>query len=129
MDSTGIGTLSTNLQSIASITGLDTNINSLNSLDTESITNYNKAMKELVEVLGELNTELAKDNKLGFGSGTNAGDVVAKMDTIGGGGSGTGSSDQLERLNTLVGNLETVMIAVRDNTKATATNTSGNMYG
>lgn len=129
MDSTGIGTLSTNLQSIASITGLDTNINSLNSLDTESITNYNKAMKELVEVLGELNAELAKDNKLGFGSGTNAGDVVAKMDTIGGGGSGTGSSDQLERLNMLVGNLETVMREVSTNTKATATNTSGNIYG
>jgi hypothetical protein len=124
-ESAGFAAFTTNLQSIADVTGLDANINSLNSLDTESIINYNTAMKELVEVLGELNAELAKDNKVGFGSGTNAGDVVSKMDSIG--GSGTGNTDLLTSLNTKLDTLNTHMVAVKTNTRNTVGAISGNL--
>jgi hypothetical protein len=125
-NSAGIATLATNLQSVADVQGLATNVNMLNSLDTESISNYNTAMERLVEVLGELNDELSKDNKVGFGTGTNAGDVVAKMDSIGG-GSGTGSTEQLDRLNMLVAQLITLQHESNRNTRNTVTAINGNL--
>jgi hypothetical protein len=78
-------------------------------------------MENLVEVLKELNDELSKDNKVGFGSGTNAGDVVSKMDTIGGGGGGSQMSDQqLNRLNTTLDAVKTILEENRDYNQATA---------
>jgi hypothetical protein len=64
---------------------------SVEKLDTTGVVNYTSAMEKLVEVLGELNDELSKDNNgWSAGTGTNAGDVMA---TAGKGGSG--NSDQL----------------------------------
>ena len=65
-------------------------------------------MESLVEVLRKLNDELAKDNKFGAGTGTNAGDVVAKMDSIG------GSSSNSDQLNATMGSVLAVLSEIRD---------------
>ena len=122
----GLGGLSTNLQAVANVTGLKANIDALNSLDNSSVVAYNNTMKELVEIMKELNDELAKDNKVGFGTGTNAGDVVSKMDSIGG-GSGTGSAEQLDRLNMLVAQLVSLQTEGNRNTQNTVRAISGNL--
>ena len=123
---TGLSGLATNLQAVANVTGLKANIDALNSLDNSSVVAYNNTMRELVDVMKELNDELAKDNKVGFGTGTNAGDVVAKMDTIGG-GSGSGSSEQLDRLNMLVGQLIALNTDIKSNTGRTVNAINGNL--
>ena len=82
------------LVSFSTIQGLENNLNAIkNGLDIDGVTSYTEAMQKLVEVLGELNDELNKDNYTGPGHGTNAGTVVDKMQTIG--SSGGGSSEQL----------------------------------
>lgn len=96
-------------------------VTALNSLDTAGVLSYTTAMENLVEVLKELNDELSKDNKVGFGSGTNAGDVVSKMETIGGGGGGSQMSEQqLNRLNTTLDAVKTILEENRDYNQATA---------
>ena len=96
------------VQSFASIPELQNNLETLKKgLDINGVRTYTSAMESLVEVLGKLNDELAKDNKFGVGTGTNAGDVVAKMDSIGGGG----NSDQL---NATMGSVLAVLSEIRD---------------
>ena len=98
------------VQSFASIPELQNNLEILKKgLDINGVRTYTSAMESLVEVLGKLNNELAKDNKFGAGKGTNAGDVVAKMDSIGGGSSG--NSDQL---NATMGSVLAVLSEIRD---------------
>ena len=98
------------VQSFASIPELQNNLETLKKgLDINGVRTYTSAMESLVEVLGKLNDELAKDNKFGLGKGTNAGDVVAKMDSIGGGSSG--NSDQL---NATMGSVLAVLSEIRD---------------
>ena len=88
------------LGQFANIEGLQNNLDILKSgLDTRSVRSYTDSMKQLVEVLGELNEELAKDNKFGIGTGENAGSVLAKMDSIGGGGA---SSEEVNNTLQLV---------------------------
>ena len=97
------------VQAFASIPELQNNLETLKKgLDINGVRTYTSAMESLVEVLGKLNNELAKDNKFGIGNGTNAGDVVAKMDSIGGGG---GNSDQL---NSTMGAVLAVLSEIRD---------------
>jgi hypothetical protein len=97
------------VQSFASIPDLQNNLETLKKgLDINGVRTYTSAMESLVEVLGKLNDELAKDNKFGAGKGTNAGDVVAKMDSIGGGSS---NSDQL---NATMGSVLAVLSEIRD---------------
>lgn len=97
------------VQSFASIPDLQNNLETLKKgLDINGVRTYTSAMESLVEVLGKLNDELAKDNKFGVGKGTNAGDVVAKMDSIGGGSS---NSDQL---NSTMGSVLAVLSEIRD---------------
>ena len=97
------------VQSFASIPELQNNLETLKKgLDINGVRTYTSAMESLVEVLGKLNDELAKDNKFGVGKGTNAGDVVAKMDSIGGSGS---NSDQL---NATMGSVLAVLSEIRD---------------
>ena len=97
------------VQSFASIPELQNNLETLKKgLDINGVRTYTSAMESLVEVLGKLNDELAKDNKFGVGTGTNAGDVVAKMDSIGGGSS---NSDQL---NATMGSVLAVLSEIRD---------------
>ena len=96
------------MQSFASIPELQNNLETLKKgLDINGVRTYTSAMESLVEVLGKLNDELAKDNKFGVGTGTNAGDVVAKMDSIG----GSGNSDQL---NATMGSVLAVLSEIRD---------------
>ena len=96
------------VQSFASIPELQNNLETLKKgLDINGVRTYTSAMESLVEVLGKLNDELAKDNKFGVGTGTNAGDVVAKMDSIG----GSGNSDQL---NATMGSVLAVLSEIRD---------------
>jgi len=99
-----------------------TGVNALNTLDNSSVIKYTDSMEKLVEVLGELNNELSKDNKVGFGSGTNAGDVVSKMDSIGAGGGGGSqmSTEQLNRLNTTLDAVKIILMENRDYNKDTA---------
>ena len=97
------------VQSFASIPELQNNLETLKKgLDINGVRTYTSAMESLVEVLGKLNDELDKDNKFGVGKGTNAGDVVAKMDSIGGSGS---NSDQL---NATMGSVLAVLSEIRD---------------
>jgi len=104
---TGFKTTADGLTALTAVPGLAATITSLNSLDATDVLTYNEAMKDLVEVLRELNTELAKDNKVGFGTGTNAGDVVSKLDSIG--GSSSGSNQALNQLNSTMQQVLTVL--------------------
>ena len=104
---TGFTTTAEGLTALTAVPGLAATITSLNSLDATDVLTYNEAMKDLVEVLGELNTELGKDNKVGFGTGTNAGDVIGKLDSIG--GSSSGSNQALNQLNSTMQQVLTVL--------------------
>ena len=85
------------MASFSNIEGLQSNLDILKSgLDTDSVRSYTDSMKQLVAVLGELNAELAKDNKFGIGTGENAGSVLSKMDSIGGGGSSEDVNNTLQ---------------------------------
>lgn len=95
-------------QTVASISeyqGLVTALTeSTNSLDNGPIIRYTEAMRELVEVLGELNEELGRDNNGRFtpGTGENAGSVLGRLGTAGGGGGlGDRGRELLEQLNTI----------------------------
>ena len=105
----------------AAINAMSTSLNAFSAekLDSQGILSYTSAMERLVEVLGELNDALSADNKAGFGTGTNAGDVVSKMDTIGSGGGG--SSDQLnstmELIKQLLQEMRDLDIKVESNTR------------
>ena len=82
------------MTAISTVSGLESNIRLLNSLDTSNLTSFADAMEDLVNVLGKLNEELAEDNKGLFGgSGTAAKDVVAQM-----GGNSALSAKKLERI-------------------------------
>ena len=85
------------MASFSNIDGLQNNLEILKSgLDTNAVRSYTDSMKQLVAVLGELNAELAKDNKFGIGTGENAGSVLSKMDSIGGGGSSEDVNNTLQ---------------------------------
>jgi hypothetical protein len=76
-----ITSVATSMASIASITGLQSNLDILKSgLDTAGVISYNTAMQDLVDTLGDLNKELSKDNNgmLKAGKGTNAGSVIGQ---------------------------------------------------
>ena len=94
---TGLSTTATGLTALASVPGLSKMVSDLNSLDKDSVINYNKALEDLVDTLGELNTVLAEDNKgmLGGGTGVAAADALGSIQS-----SSAGSSQQLNQLNT-----------------------------
>ena len=76
-----ITSVATGMASIASITGLQSNLDILKSgLDTDGVISYNTAMQDLVDTLSDLNKELSKDNNGMFaaGTGTNAGSVMSQ---------------------------------------------------
>ena len=80
------------------INAMSTSLNnfSIEKLDTTGIVSYTNAMENLVEVLGELNEELSKDNNgWSAGTGENAGSVMSKVQSVGGGG---GTNDQLNNI-------------------------------
>ena len=109
----------TAMANFANIEGLENNLNAIkNGLDIDGVTSYTEAMRQLVEVLGELNDELNKDNYTGPGHGTNAGTVVDKMQTIGSGGGG--SNDQL---NNTMQQVLSVLNQIKNGTELTASNT------
>lgn len=94
-------------QTVASISEYQSLVNTLtestNSLDNGPIIRYTEAMRELVEVLGELNEELGRDNngRLTAGTGENAGTVLGRMGAAGGSGVGDRARELLEQLNTI----------------------------
>lgn len=90
----GLTTTGTGMAAIGSVTGLDTNISSLNSLDRSGIRRYNEELERMVELLESMNTELSKDNNGMFasGTGTNAGTVMNAMADSGTGGGELSSS-------------------------------------
>ena len=92
------------------------NIDALNSLDADSVRQYTSAMERLVEVLGDLNEELApSQNSRGRGrNATNAGSVLS------GSGLGMGS----EQLNTTMQSIYLVLQEMRDLDIRVANNTS-----
>jgi len=92
------------------------NIDALNSLDADSVRQYTTAMERLVEVLGDLNEELApSQNSRGRGrNATNAGSVLS------GSGLGMGS----EQLNTTMQSIYLVLQEMRDLDIRVANNTS-----
>jgi len=114
------------MASFSNIEGLQNNLDILKSgLDTTAVRSYTDSMKQLVAVLGQLNDELAKDNKFGVGTGENAGSVLSKMDSIGGGGS---SSEEVNKtLQLVLAELRThttKQTTIADNTRARGTDIS-----
>lgn len=95
------------------INAMTTSLNgfSVERLDTTGIISYTSAMERLVEVLGDLNEELGKDNNGMFTSGTgeNAGSVMSRMDTTGSGG-GVGG----DQLNNIMNQVLLVLNEIRD---------------
>jgi hypothetical protein len=95
----------------AAINAMSTSLNnfSIEKLDTSGIISYTKAMEELVEVLDDMNKQLSKDNNgFSLGTGENAGSVMSKVQSVGGGG---GSNDQL---NSIMQQVLVVLNQMRD---------------
>ena len=83
----------------AAINAMSTSLNgfSVERLDTTGIVSYTTAMERLVEVLGDLNEELGKDNNgWSAGTGENAGSVMSRMNTTSPGGAA--GNDQLNNI-------------------------------
>ena len=114
-------TFATSINALSNVS-IATGVNALNTLDNSSVIQYTESMTQLVKVLSELNDELSKDNKVGLGTGTNAGDVLGKMDSIGGGGGGGSqmNAEQLNRLNTTLDAVKMILMENRDYNKDTA---------
>lgn len=107
------------MQAIADVKGLKSNLEVLNrGLDTDSIKNYADAMERLVEALSEMNEELSKDNKIGFGKGTNAGDVLNKANTA-----TSGSTEGIKELNNLMQQVLMTLQRMQVDTNKTERNT------
>ena len=106
----GLAKFATDLNSVATVQGLASNVNLLNSLDADGVTLYNRAMEKLVETLENLNKVLAEDNSGTFGGGTgvSAASMMESGALGGSGSSGVGSSDQL---NTLIDKIDTLITA------------------
>ena len=97
------------MTSIATVSGLESNINTLNSLDANNLNNFAQAMENLVDVLGKLNEELAEDNKgfFGGGTGTSASDVISQM--------GGNSQMSIKKLERIVAELQEIKKIHKDN--------------
>ena len=97
------------MTNIATVSGLDTNIDKLNSLDADNLNNFAEAMENLVDVLGKLNDELAEDNKglFGGGTGTSAADVVSQMQN--------GTSLSANKLERVIRELQEIKKITKDN--------------
>ena len=90
----GLSSAATGIKEIGAVTGLDTNITALNSLDKSGIRNYNNELERMVELLEDMNKELSKDNNGMFtkGTGTNAGSALNAIAESGSGGGELSSS-------------------------------------
>ena len=97
------------MTAIATVSGLESNINTLNSLDANNLNNFAQAMENLVDVLGKLNEELAEDNKgfFGGGTGTSASDVISQM--------GGNSQMSIKKLERIVAELQEIKKIHKDN--------------
>jgi hypothetical protein len=125
---TGLGTLATDLNRVATVQGLSANISSLNSLDADGVTLYNTAMEKLVDTLEDLNKVLAEDNSGTFGGGTGVSAAsMLENGQLNTGGSGTGSAEQLERLNMLVTQLVSLQGEGNRNTRQTVAAITNNL--
>ena len=103
-------TVATGLDAFAKIPDLQTNFNTINSLDAAPVRTYTEAMENLVEVLGKVNEELSKDNNgLGFGTGTNAGDLLGQI-----GSATSGTSQGTEQLNNTMQQVLLLLREMRD---------------
>ncbi len=82
------------MTAISTVSGLESNVKLLNSLDTTNLTSFADAMEDLVTTLGKLNEELSEDNSGLFGgTGVAAKDVITQM-----GGNSALSAKKLERI-------------------------------
>ena len=97
------------MTAISTVSGLESNINTLNSLDANNLNNFAQAMENLVDVLGKLNEELAEDNKgfFGGGTGTSASDVISQM--------GGNSQMSIKKLERIVAELQEIKKIHKDN--------------
>lgn len=124
----GLASFATDLNSVATVQGLATNVNLLNSLDADGVTLYNTAMEKLVETLEDLNKVLAEDNSGTFGGGTGV-SAASMMESgaLNTGSSGTGSAEQIDRLNMLVSQLVSLQTEGNRNTRQTVSAINGNL--
>ena len=96
------------MTAIATVSGLESNVKLLNSLDTNNLTSFADAMEDLVTTLGKLNEELAEDNKGLFGgTGVAAKDVVSQM--------GGNSQLSIKKLERIVAELQEIKKIHKDN--------------
>jgi len=104
------------MQAVGDVTGFESKLSLLNSLNAENLNNYATAMERLVDVLGDLNDVLSEDNKGVLGGGTG----VAAADVIGNSGGSGMSSETADRLNTTLRSILTVLQESRDYHKDSA---------
>ena len=108
IDGTGLANIASGMTAIASVEGLQNNLDILKQgLDIEGVRSYNTAMENLVETLSELNRVLAEDNEgglLGGGSGVAASDVLGQINS-----SSAGSAEGMNRLNSLMSQVLAVL--------------------
>ena len=101
-------TVATGLDTLARIPDLQTNFNTINSLDAAPVRTYTEAMEDLVEVLERVNEVLAEDNKglFGGGTGVSAADALSQIGTA-----TSGTSQGTEQLNNT---MQQVMLLLRE---------------
>lgn len=107
----GLTTTAEGMAAIGQVTNLQQNMLALNSLDRNSIRNYNVELEKVVDNLERMNTELSRDNNGMFssGTGTNAGSVVDAL------GSGEGNGNN--QLNTEILAVLTEIKRINDQSK------------
>ena len=90
-------------------------------LDTDGITNYNEALKELIVSLEKLNETMSADGEI------NAEAQTAVQNALGAAqGAGAGGGDKLDQLNNTMQNLLTASIQIAKNTGDTVKATKAN---
>ena len=104
-------TVATGLDTLARIPDLQTNFNTINSLDAAPVRSYTEAMEDLVEVLERVNEVLAEDNKglFGGGTGVSAADALSQIGTA-----TSGTSTGTQQLNSTMQQVLVLLTEMRD---------------
>ena len=102
-------TVATGLDTFAKIPDLQTNFDTINSLDAEPVRSYTEAIDGLVESLNKLNEELSQDNDTMFTSRADAGELLSGISA-----STSGTSQSTEQLNNTMHQVLVLLREMRD---------------
>ena len=102
-------TVATGLDTFAKIPDLQTNFDTINSLDAEPVRSYTEAIDGLVESLNKLNEELSQDNDTMLTSRADAGELLSGISA-----STSGTSQSTEQLNNTMHQVLVLLREMRD---------------